>query len=407
MIVDSRLQPVWFGGPTPVFDFEQETYQGKPVLVLLAPQSLVILNEHYRTIATVTAHGRWMIDGHAASIIGGNIWIVVTRGVRRNLTAYGGPRHAHVLDCGLQEIQLSTGRLIRTWDALNPGGKPNIPLSAAEEPPAKGSPPGKRAHVEWDPYHLNAVQALPDGDLLVSMRDTWAVYLINPVTGHILWTLGGKRSTFDLPRRARFAWQHDAELVQPESEGIGRNVMLSLFNDDNGRTPGRSSSGMVLALNTSTRKARLLRAYRHHPGLRAVVEGSMQVLPNGNALVGWGSEPYFSEYSRAGELLLDARWPLLDSSYRDLFTDTWVGTPYYPPRGAVQGQTVYASWNGATQVANWQVLGGPSVDTLEVVGTHSRTGFETTIPLTRTYGMYEVRALSSDGRVLGTSKAFP
>ena len=31
----------------------------------------------------------------------------------------------------------------------------------------------------------------------------------------------------------------------------------------------------------------------------------MQVLPNGHAFVGWGSAPYFSEYSEDGELLFD------------------------------------------------------------------------------------------------------
>jgi hypothetical protein len=406
MIVDSQLQPVWFGGPRSVFDFGQQTYRGKPALVLAAPQSLVVLDEHYRTMATVRVRDPWMIDGHDASIVGGNIWVVVTRPVRhRNLTRYGGPRSANVLDCGLQEFRLGTGRLIRTWDALNPGGRPNVPLSASELAP--GHARGRKGQsVEWDPYHLNSVQALPDGDLIVSMRDTWAVYLINPRTGRVVWTLGGKNSTFHVARRAHFDWQHDAELVGPGQGGIGRNVTLTLFNDNNGRVPNRPSSGMVLRLNTVTRRASLVRAYRHRPALKAVVEGSMQLLPNGNALVGWGSEPYFSEYSKAGELLLDVRWPLPDSSYRALFTDSWVGAPYYPPRGAVRGQTVYASWNGATQVAEWQVLAGPRAGPLKVVAAGARTGFETAIPLAHTYGTYEVRALRADGRVLETSRAF-
>jgi hypothetical protein len=407
MIVDSRLQPVWFGGPRSVFDFGQESYRGRPVLVMLAPQSVLVLSEQYRTIATLTVRSPWMIDGHDASMVGGNIWVVVTRALRnQNLTRYGGPRRAHVLDCGLQEYRLATRHLIRTWDARGPGGKPNVPLSASELPPGSGGRIKTGDHLEWDPYHLNSVQALPDGDVLISMRDTWAVYLLNPVTGHVVWTLGGKNSTFSLGRRAHFDWQHDAELVSPEQGGIGRNVELTLFNDNNGRAPARPSSGMVFRLNTVTRKATLLRAYRHHPALRAVVEGSMQLLPGGNALVGWGSEPYFSEYSKAGRLLLDARLPLTNSSYRALLTDTWVGTPYYPPRGAVRGQTVYASWNGATQVASWQVLAGQSAGALKLVGTGTRTGFETAVPLGHTYAYYEVRALGADGRVLGTSKAF-
>jgi hypothetical protein len=98
--------------------------------------------------------------------------------------------------------------------------------------------------------------------------------------------------------------------------------------------------------------------------------------------------------------------PVTSSSYRALLTDSWVGTPYYPPRGAVRGQIVYASWNGATQVARWQVLAGQSAGTLKVVGAGARSGFETAIALSQTYGVYEVRALGADGRVLGTSTAF-
>ncbi|MGO9955429.1 MAG: hypothetical protein ACLP50_05525, partial [Solirubrobacteraceae bacterium] len=104
--------------------------------------------------------------------------------------------------------------------------------------------------------------------------------------------------------------------------------------------------------------------------------------------------------------LLDAGFPLGETIYRALLTDTWVGTPYYPPSGAVRGTTAYASWNGATEVAKWEVLAGSSAGNLQVVATHGRTGFETAITLARTYALYSVRALSAAGRVLGTSKSF-
>jgi hypothetical protein len=183
-------------------------------------------------------------------------------------------------------------------------------------------------------------------------------------------------------------------------------VELTLFDDNNAGRGEEPSAGLVLALDTKTKQAKLLTADRHYPPLSAVSSGSMQLLPNGNALVGWGSEPYFSEYSPTGKELLDARWPGDGESYRTLFTDTWVGKPDYPPSGAVRGNTVYASWNGATQVARWQVLAGSSTKNLKVVATHTRTGFETAINLGRSYGTYEVRALSRGGVVLGTSKAF-
>lgn len=426
LLLDSHARPVWFM-PVNAFDLQQETYDGKPVLVWFEggsgrvvhghkpghrgappPGKVVIYDEHYRKIATIQARSPWMPDLHDASIIGGDIWITVIRLVsNQDLAPYGGPRSGSVMDVGLQEFQISTGHLIRTWDALNPGGKPNVPLSASEARIGSGGSggSGRPGPSPWDAYHLNSVQALPNGDLLVSMRNTWSVYLIDPASNRIIWTLGGKDSTFKLGAGVPFSWQHDARLVDPAVGGMGSDVELTLFNDNNGGRGEKPSAGMVLSLNTIARKAALVRAYRHHPPLTAQVLGSMQLLPDGNALVGWGSEPYFSEYSPSGKELLDARWSSF-GSYRVLFTDTWVGTPGYPPRGAVRGKTIYASWNGATEVAKWEVLAGSSASHLKAVASHARNGFETAIKLNRNYSAYEVRALTSTGRALGTSKAF-
>jgi hypothetical protein len=400
MILDSRARPIWFRAVSKhageILDFEQETYLGKPVLLWVQGHKLVVVNQHYRTVATLRGRAPWSIDGHDAQIVGGDVWVTVARPVGdQNLTVYGGPRRGVVDDSGVQEYDLATGQLIRTWDALK-----NIPLAASEQP---------WIHGPWDAYHLNAVQPLPDGDLLISMRDTSAVYLLDPATSHVVWTLGGRRSTFTFGPGARFAWQHDAKLVQPEQGGEGTQVALTLFNDDccvmtPAMQPGRPSGpseGMVLDLNTGTHRAALVAAYRPGPPGHSVFLGSTQLLPGGNALVGWGSDPYFSEFSPSGRRLLNVRWPGTDQSYRTLFTDTWVGTPYYPPWGAVRGRTVYASWNGATLVARWEVLGGG-----KIVATRRRTGFETAIRLPRSYAGYRVRALSAHGTPLGTSPAF-
>ncbi len=191
LILDSHARPVWFlPSSEQALNLEQQTYNGRPVLLwFYQPSDLEVVNEHYRTIATVQAQSPWLPDEHDAWISGGDIWITVSRTVPdQNLTAYGGPSDGSVLDFGLQEFLLSTGQLIRTWDALNPGGKPNVPLSESEVPATRG----------WDAYHMNSVQALPNGNLLVSMRNTSAVYLIHPATGKVLWTLGGKRSSFIL-----------------------------------------------------------------------------------------------------------------------------------------------------------------------------------------------------------------
>ena len=109
-------------------------------------------------------------------------------------------------------------------------------------------------------------------------------------------------------------------------------------------------------------------------------------------------------------MLLDAVWPSPDISYR-VYVQKWVGIPYFPPSGAVRNNggkaTVYASWDGDTQVVGWRVLAGSSAQSLKSVATKAKTGFETTIPLSKTYKAYEVQALGPKNKVLGTSKAFP
>jgi hypothetical protein len=104
-------------------------------------------------------------------------------------------------------------------------------------------------------------------------------------------------------------------------------------------------------------------------------------------------------------MLLDARLPGHDLSYRATL-EPWVGTPLYPPSGAARktaGKTVvYASWNGATEVRSWRVLGTGRT----AVGSAPKSGFETAIPVTQGPQTFRVQALDAHGRAIGTSKAF-
>jgi hypothetical protein len=65
--------------------------------------------------------------------------------------------------------------------------------------------------------------------------------------------------------------------------------------------------------------------------------------------------------------------------------------------------TVYASWNGATTVASWQVLAGASPTTLAPAAGTVKTGFETSISTPGNPAYVAVRALGAAGEVLGTS----
>ena len=141
----------------------------------------------------------------------------------------------------------------------------------------------------------------------------------------------------------------------------------------------------------------------------AAYMGDTQPLANGNVFVGWGSEPYFGEYSRSGRLLFEGEFPGANLTYRATL-EQWTGLPLSRPAGAARREgartTVYASWNGATKVASWRVLAGPGAGRLAAVATAAKSGFETAIPLAQSYNSFEIQALDAGGRVIGTSLPF-
>ncbi|HLN05167.1 MAG TPA: hypothetical protein VK217_02730, partial [Acidimicrobiales bacterium] len=64
---------------------------------------------------------------------------------------------------------------------------------------------------------------------------------------------------------------------------------------------------------------------------------------------------------------------------------------------------VYASWNGATQVTSWRVVGGATISALKEVGWAASHGFETQIPIAGPMPVIEAEALNIHGQVIGTS----
>ena len=69
--------------------------------------------------------------------------------------------------------------------------------------------------------------------------------------------------------------------------------------------------------------------------------------------------------------------------------------------------SLYASWNGATDVAAWRVLAGSAPGALAPIGAASypTQGFQTTIAVATADRYVSVQALSATGAVLGISAA--
>jgi len=185
------------------------------------------------------------------------------------------------------------------------------------------------------------------------------------------------------------------------------DAVVTVF-DDGGGPPNihGESRGLKLRLNLKQMTATRIVRDLHSPRLLAQYEGNDDELPNGDDLIGWGEQPYFSEYTNRGQPVFDARLGDANPVYR-VYKFRWTGLPLTPPGLAVTlhngVEMAYASWNGATSVHSWRVLGGASTDALATIATAANKNFETAIKI-RPEAYVEVQALDSSGHVLGTSQ---
>ena len=183
----------------------------------------------------------------------------------------------------------------------------------------------QKTRFPYDYFHINSIDVDSDGNLLVSARNTWAIYKLDRKTGEVLWRLGGYRSDFALGEGVRFAWQHDARR-QPDGT-------LTLF--DNQATPkvGPRSRALTLSLDEKTMRATATKILEHPDGILSIAQGNSQVLPDGDTFVGFGSGRRVSEFDPEGRLRFDIRFPADVDSYRG-YRFAWRGEPAEPPRAA-------------------------------------------------------------------------
>lgn len=379
-------------------DLQVEQYEKAPVLVwwqgFLAPLGVgfgvdEVLDTSYHRVAQIRAGNGYWTDLHDVQITPqGSAFITAYTLVDANLSPARGSSRGILLDGLLQEIDIKTGLVMFEWHAW---GHVGLRESFTTPHPSPSQP--------WDYFHINSISPAATGNLLVSARNTWAMYDVSIKTGRILWTLGGKHSSFKMGSGTGTAWQHDARW-QPDGT-------ITVFDD--GAVPKEHSESRAIRerIDWKNRSVSLAGRYVHKPPLLAGSQGNVQTLPNGDLFVGWGSEPYCTEYAPNGSVVFDGRMPTSGESYR-CYRFPWTATPSYPPAIAVRqgkkgGDTVYASWNGATTVASWRVMGGSSAASLTPLSTVARKGFETSISLSSGVKQLAVQALDRSGNVLGTS----
>jgi hypothetical protein len=404
MILSNSGKLLWYESrPDKVHDLKVVTYKGQPALAFFqkAPKGrgyYLLLDQHYRPLARVRAGHGYSTNLHELQ--------VTPRG-----TAYlSADVTARVRGAGkvtgyvVEEVDIASGKVLFDWHSLKHVGVRN----SYEERPKSGA---------WDYFHGNSIDppTPTDPTVLISSRNTSSVYAVNRATGKTEWIFGGKRDQFHLAKRHPswiFCGQHDVHRLP--------NGDLMMF--DNGGTfmhgsphcPVHPARALVFRLDPRRKTVRLVKSVSSKPlsstgkGFFSGWVGSARPEPNGDTLIDWGGPT-----NRVTEVAPDGREDLLLRlefwSYRGI-PATWTGLPLGRPKVVAKRRgrsaRVYASWNGATRIARWQVLAGDSATALAPVGAPAPfADLETRISVASPAPFVAVRALDASGGSLGESAA--
>ncbi|MEJ7764844.1 MAG: aryl-sulfate sulfotransferase, partial [Acidimicrobiales bacterium] len=226
-----------------------------------------------------------------------------------------------IVDCVIEEIHPS-GQAVWVWRASDH-------ISPAENThPVILTVNGQSAA---DIYHCNSVDVEPPDaaivspsadDVLISLRHTDSLYLIDRGTGGISWKLGGN-SQPGFSTRPRFAvqgglsGQHDGRF-QPPVSGKKR---ISLY--DNGTFSDVAARALELTIDEAAGTATTALERRAPDGKRALATGSFRRY-EASDLIGWGlktADPAprvdgFTELDKQGTPLFSMFYPKGDAGYR-------------------------------------------------------------------------------------------
>ncbi|HIY86803.1 MAG TPA: arylsulfotransferase family protein, partial [Candidatus Yaniella excrementavium] len=433
MIVDANGEVVWMDpsgqhdGDAGHFDLRPQEYQGEQILTYFkGPASggwgygdIYLMDESYQVFNTVTTGGSLPpheTDFHDMTITDDATMLLLAYvATQTDLTEVGGTEDGWVENAVIQEVDMESGDVVFEWSALD-----HIPvtdsmldfeqeLQAQEDDEDDDEAELGTQDQPFDYFHINSATLDDDGSILVSARHTHAVYQLDRDTGAVQWILGGKSSDFEMAEDAVFEWQHSAAR---DADGT-----ITLLDNHTKEDDGDSSRGLRLEVDEDAMTASVATEYAPPQERPAGSMANTQPLENGNMIVGWGAQPYYSEFTKEGELLYDvchgdacheAKYDGGGGSYR-AYKGQWEGDPNTSPDAVVEEhdngqQRVYMSWNGATEVDRWRLVAGPDEDNVTQETSVQKTSFETSIPVLDEASQYVVvEALDANGDVLATA----
>jgi hypothetical protein len=240
------------------------------------PSSWAIHSLAGATVRTMTAVGGSGANPHDLQLLsnGGYQLGSYVRQSNVDTTAYGGAKHATVVNNELQQVD-SHGKLVWDWHTDK-----HISLSETPDRIWKWVV----THPEgYDIAHWNSIE--PDGgSVIASFRNLDAVYKIQKSSGKIVWKLGGTKTSKRLtvkhdPRSYPLGAQHDARLLGDRT--------LTIFNNRTNLAQRRPEADRF-RINQQDRTATLLESITDPAVSTSYCCGSARRLSNGNWLIDWG-----------------------------------------------------------------------------------------------------------------------
>ena len=235
-----------------------------------------------------------------------------------------------------------------------------------------------RKPTPWDWFHLNSIDPEPDGNLL----DLRTLHLggLPAAAGQRSGSSGGwaaRGAASPWATAPPTAWQHDGRMLPDGEDHLLRRRLqpahpLPVARRAREARPRHAHGHFGARLHASRRPPRRL------PGQHADARRR-------NVVVGWGAVPAISEFAKEGSLLFDAHLPPGMSLYR-AFRFPWHGaSAHNAGREREDSRTndstaVFASWNGASNIASWRVLAGSDASSLKPQATMPRQRLRELLP---------------------------
>ena len=356
-----------------------------------------VMNSHYQVVNTYPAGDGYSADLHELQILpNGNALLMIydAETVDMSDIISGGKQNATVTGLVIQELDPSKNVIFewRSWDHFSLFDSTSI-----------------LTDQDIDLIHGNSLALTDDGNLLLSSRNLNEITKINLQTGEVMWRLGGKANMFTFVNSQIFAYQHDVRQLP--------NGDLTVFDNQGTQEAPAPSGGIEYKIDETHKTVTQVWGFAHTPPVFTTFMGNVQRLADGNTVLGWGAPSQATGYSffsmtevnPENQTFLELVFDQPYDSYR-AFRFPWQGFPSAPPDLAykVDGNvlTLGYSWNGATEVELYQIYGGTSPQSLNLIGEQAKTDFETqsqfsNLPKGECY--FQVAAMDANGSEMARS----